>query len=851
MLENRLQATYHIAPEQIGYLKPKSIQVTAGSADNVEALYTGTRDLQGPSNAVCTLTTVAAETPTTLLLDYGVVVSGVPVFFVRALNLTGGHKDMELQVTYSEVFAYIDRPDGDGPFPFTAGADTLRVNTYNVDRPGMIEHFQLQGGQRWQKIELLTPGTLEFTLVGFKPTTFNLEPRDMPGYFECSDAFLNKIWSTGARTTQINSAPARTNPVNWHVLPTGTYISSQRVSHYIWGGSWDDYAVQVEVNILDGGFALAIKSRAGFGPLFQFYLNDGRLKIDLLYGFYNQAQITLWQTPCDSWEQDITGIGLSSGWNQWEVTAYGTETYAVLLNGKELTTFDQDQGEKTDTNNQKQTIKPHEGSFGFGTGKDQTAIFRNTRAMSSNGSLLYSSSLRDPHVLSDFAVNTNQLPCMLDGAKRDRAVWLGDTIVPALALYYSTGIFDFVLGSMEAILQRQREDGSIPAYSLIGFPAIETSPEKEVNPPFELLAGSFTMYVVRLCHDYLLYTGNIKYMEAIYPKLQKLISLLTSKVDKRDLVSLNGLWAMDSDYYNKARSGSTTKNNAVYVIALNRIALIADALGDSSSAETYRLQASKTTAAVNSLLFNPDSGLYDASENDRNIVSEDANAFALLAGFPDTPNRQNGVLQRLHVLKSPGGYLSFDRESGYMKTPVVSPIMNGWHAEAALQAGGLDNFNDTIDIWNSCWGPMIDEKSPFYSGCHWEFSTPEGKPFMEHFCSMAHPFSSLPVYSLSVHALGLSPTKPGWTEFELRPHLGFLNKLDFVRGRVPIPHDQTIHASWSKKDDHSWVVSVQVPLGHQGRVIWPQENAPPKYNGFTEREGFRVGPGSYEITVTY
>lgn len=348
--------------------------------------------------------------------------------------------------------------------------------------------------------------------------------------------------------------------------------------------------------------------------------------------------------------------------------------------------------------------------------------------------------------------------------------------------------------------------------------------------------------------------GNVGYIRSIYPRLQKLISVIADKVDERGLVTLEGLWAMDSDYYNKSRSGSTTKNNAVYVIALQRMTLVAEALDDLASAEDYRKRAERVRAAVNERLFNKTTELYDASENNRDIVSEDANAFALLADFPSSIGQRKTILRRLHALKSPGGYLSFDKESGYMETPVVSPIMNGWHAEAALQVGDLDNFNDAIDIWRSCWGPMVDQNTPYYSGCHWEFTTPSGKPYMEHFCSLAHPFSSLPVYSLGVYALGLFPTRPGWSRFDFSPHIGFLETLEFARGRVPTPRGGVIVASWTKGGDASWSVCIEVPSGCSGRISWPRdaEGRQARYQGIKGEGELEVqGPGSLVINIRY
>jgi hypothetical protein len=67
----------------------------------------------------------------TVILDYGVVVAGVPVFQVKSVKPGGSTGHVVLKVRYTEAVAYIDREGGDGPFPFTAAADTLRVNEYD------------------------------------------------------------------------------------------------------------------------------------------------------------------------------------------------------------------------------------------------------------------------------------------------------------------------------------------------------------------------------------------------------------------------------------------------------------------------------------------------------------------------------------------------------------------------------------------------------------------------------------------------------------------------------------------------------------------------------------------------
>lgn len=325
--------------------------------------------------------------------------------------------------------------------------------------------------------------------------------------------------------------------------------------------------------------------------------------------------------------------------------------------------------------------------------------------------------------------------------------------------------------------------------------------------------------------------GNIEFIRKLYPKLQKLLGLIAARLDENGLVSVEGRWAIDSDYYNKARSGPTTKGNCLYVISLNLMSIIASHLGDTASQTAYTATASRVTEAVNKHLFNSSTGVYDASSNDRNLLSEDANAFAIISGVCPPSRRQN-VLSKLRALYTSGGVLSFEESSGYMNEPVVSPIMNGWHAEGAFQTSAtasssteeLDSFNDGMHIMRSCWGPMADVNNVHYTGMHWEFSKPDGTPYMDHFCSMAHPFSSIPTYQLSKYCLGAYPLTPGWKTFAVAPLRGFLETVTEAKGRVPTPYGR-IEVEWRKtaeeEDKKVFDIKIVTPAGVEGELSFP------------------------------
>lgn len=70
------------------------------------------------------------------------------------------------------------------------------------------------------------------------------------------------------------------------------------------------------------------------------------------------------------------------------------------------------------------------GSFGFGGAFDAKAVFTGVRVTDTlDGTLLYESDLKDETALDDFAVRRNLVDSILDGARRDRIVWIGDVAV--------------------------------------------------------------------------------------------------------------------------------------------------------------------------------------------------------------------------------------------------------------------------------------------------------------------------------------------------------------------------------------------------------------------------------------
>jgi alpha-L-rhamnosidase len=98
-------------------------------------------------------------------------------------------------------------------------------------------------------------------------------------------------------------------------------------------------------------------------------------------------------------------------WHQIKTTIAGT-SLTVSIDGQQVASFIVS---ATDL-----------GSVGFFNQDGADALFRDLSVTDAGGHSLYLSSLTDPRVLPQFAAGTNVLPVLVDGAKRDRLVWIGD-----------------------------------------------------------------------------------------------------------------------------------------------------------------------------------------------------------------------------------------------------------------------------------------------------------------------------------------------------------------------------------------------------------------------------------------
>ena len=430
----------------------------------------------------------------------------------------------------------------------------------------------------------------------------------------------------------------------------------------------------------------------------------------------------------------------------------------------------------------------------------------------------------------------NDQPLLLDGAKRDRAVWAGDldltdrTVFDALnpiAVKSSLALL-FAHPSSAAVLLAPASQDPHGAGPLPG-----------VCSPFTAAAqcyfysATYSMLDVVDLGGYLLATGDRAFVRKLWPAVTRQMAWDAGQVDAR------GLFATDSkdgwDWNVEVHPGDLTYVNAVYVLTLGDAAALADAVGDRTQAATYRHQAAAVAAAVNRQLLNPVTGIYDPAVGQTGMV-QDANVLAILSGIarPDTARKILSVLDPALASQYGPVNVGTPAPAGYL--PVISPYMSGYQLDAEFQTG---RTAEALDLLQREWGRMVGGDP---GGTDWERMTVAGTPPAQA-TSMAHGWSSAATSALTRYVLGVAPTAPGYSTFEVAPQPG---ALGWAEGSVPTPRGPVV-VHWAQRNGVAFRLGVTVPQATVATIAVPVFGSAPTITldgrVVWDRRGFHPGAG--------
>ena len=693
--------------------------------------------------------------------------------------------------------------------------NSFRTETFNITKTGRTESFFLQGGQRWQTISLLTSSSIAISGVGFRPSV-DIEPVDeLTGAFSSSDSSLNSVWDLGARAVQAACVEPESQPSTWEITDQGALIRGQYPAYSAKGLGKGNYTMSFSTKILSGGtgWRVAAGANDGYGPYFVLTTSGPQLEnanttllplntLTVGFGFSIVNQTILPSAPIQ--HHHVSFDVVQDVWYRI-TTTITSSAYKISVNGTQIASVD--------TSAFADYINPSwgsptatDGSWGFGPFLGQTAYFTDVEVTSKDGTQLYADSLTSTDILAEYRVAPVRRKVCLDGAKRDRLIWIGDFAHTARMLAASTGGYDFVKSMIEFEFDWQLTSGPgaglVPIQEGMG----DAFKYREKYYPTQYGENDYFIFFLLTVGDYYALTEDVELMKQYWDNLKTLVDTLV----ERFLDPTSNLLADPNDvlWFTAQGAQNATAPTALFVIALNGLVPIAKALEDSNAVQHFENLAQTMSKAIDSKLWSDSLGTYAFALDDLKNHSILSTAFPIRAGIANSTQARLSI-QSLSDLFLQIGYKDSTEIADDPQTQ-LSPNVQGFLLEALFLAHTqlevaasiiVPVLKNLLDVY---WPHMVNQNQ-YYTGASWEYVYADGTPGIGIFTSLCHPWGGAPTYVLSNYVLGVRremSDSGGAYEWVVDPVWDVVEGLGLQKanGRMPLPNGGTIEAKWSIED---------------------------------------------------
>ena len=412
-----------------------------------------------------------------------------------------------------------------------------------------------------------------------------------------------------------------------------------------------------------------------------------------------------------------------------------------------------------------------------------------------------------------WGLRSNFMSIPTDCPQRDeRMGWLADGHLAAEAAIYNFDMAGFYAKWLRDIRDAQMEDGSVPDVVPMYWPLFPADPAW----------GTACVLMPWLLYQYY---GDQRVLAENYSLMQRYVAFLDSAAHD-DLLDL-GKWGdwCPPWHVNSVDTPYELVSQWYYYHDTMLISQIADILGHSAEAQTYRAQAERIKTAFNRKFLhgNQYGGAPDrwyqrlipkvATPDEAQVIEHHlADTFAVrsqtghvLALYSNlVPEEQKaavvqGLVQDIVVMH--GTHVN----TGIVGTRYLLDVLsdNG-HAELAFKLATQTTYPS--------WGYMIKEGATTLWE-RWEYLTDLGMNSQNHIM-----LGSIDAWFYRYLAgIQLDPSAPGWQKIVVKPHV--LGDLTFVSASVNTPKG-LIAVSWTKQHD-AFLLDVTIPVNAKATVNIP------------------------------
>lgn len=364
----------------------------------------------------------------------------------------------------------------------------------------------------------------------------------------------------------------------------------------------------------------------------------------------------------------------------------------------------------------------------------------------------------------------------MDCPDRERAQWAGDAVNESGEAFYVLSKSSTLLTKkwLYEMIGWQKQDGTLFAPAPAGNWSIEL--------PGQVLAtiGYYGLW------NYYMYSGDLETIRQLYPAAQRYLDLWELKDNGTAKVRQTAwIWGDWGDNIDKP-----LLFNGWYYLALKGMQHMATTLNKKEDAQKYEQQMKAFKEAYNQVYWK---GNHYRSESFTEIADDRGQALAVVSGLADA-DKYPAILRIL-------------TESQY-----ASPYMEKYVFEAMMQMG----YESEAQARHKKRHKEMVE-NPFYSTlCEgWRLHD----VLEQKGGTLNHAWTGGGLTILAQYVCGVSPLKPGFELFEIKPQPG-----DIKHAQLKIPSVKgEITTEYSIKDDRM-IIKANVPQGTEAVITVPIED---------------------------
>ncbi|EPS27744.1 putative alpha-L-rhamnosidase [Penicillium oxalicum 114-2] len=418
---------------------------------------------------------------------------------------------------------------------------------------------------------------------------------------------------------------------------------------------------------------------------------------------------------------------------------------------------------------------------------------------------------------------------IVDGAKRDRAVWPGDMGIAVPSAFVSLGDLESVKNALQIMYDTQASNGAFD----------------ESGPPLSQKGSdTYHMWSMIGTYNYVLYTNDTVFLSKNWEKYLAAMKFIYGKVTyPSGLMNVTGLrdWARWQQGYNNSEA------QMILYHTLQTGASLATWMGETNASSTWTSRAKDLKTAINIYCWDDVFGAFKDNATDTTLYPQDANSMAILFGVVAS-DRAARISDNLLLNWTPIGAVAPELPENIVSFISSFEIQSHFEVRQPFRA---------LDLIRRSWGWYINHPNGtqstviegYLANGTFGYRSSRGYNYDTSYVSHAHGWSSGPTSALTNYIVGLSITSPLGSTWSLAPQFADLKHAE-AGFSTSLGKFQ---ASWKLKED-GYKVKLSVPVGTHGTVTLPfvKEGKVPSVavNGARVRNGLKIENDTASFDVT-